>query len=182
MRRDALCGAHLLRELRAAFENESQGWAKKMFDLLSEMNGTKNATPDGVLPRERIDFFKERYRAVLASGEAELPPPEPRKEGARGRAKKSKAANLHERLGKYEREVLLFIEKPEVPFTNNLAERALRMIRLLQKISGCTRTLEGAQRFVRIRSFVDTVRKQGGDVFKLLKEALLGCAWIPEHV
>jgi hypothetical protein len=56
------------------------------------------------------------------------------------------------------------------------------MIRLLQKISGCTRTLEGAQRFVRIRSFVDTVRKQGGDVFKLLKEALLGCAWIPEHV
>lgn len=178
----ALCGAHLLRELRAAFENESQGWAKKMFDLLSEMNGTKNATPDGVLPRERIDFFKERYRAVLASGEAELPPPEPRKEGARGRTKKSKAANLHERLDKYEREVLLFIEKPEVPFTNNLAERALRMIRLLQKISGCTRTLEGAQRFVRIRSFVDTVRKQGGDVFKLLKEALLGCAWIPEHV
>jgi transposase len=92
MRRDALCGAHLLRELRAAFENESQGWAKKMFDLLSEMNGTKNATPDGVLPRERIDFFKERYRAVLASGEAELPPPEPRKEGARGRAKSDSAS------------------------------------------------------------------------------------------
>lgn len=178
----ALCGAHLLRELRAAFENESQGWAKEMFDLLSEMNGTKNATPDGVLPRERIDFFRERYRAVLAAGEAELPPPEPRKEGARGRMKKSKAANLHERLDKYEHESLLFIEKPEVPFTNNLAERALRMIRLLQKISGCVRTLEGAQRFVRIRSFVDTVRKQGGDVFKLLKEALLGSAWIPEHV
>jgi len=178
----ALCGAHLLRELRAAFENESQGWAKEMFDLLSEMNGTKNATPDGVVPRERIDFFRERYRAVLASGEAELPPPEPRKEGARGRRKNSKAANLHGRLVEYAHEVLLFIEKPEVPFTNNLAERALRMIRLLQKISGCVRTLEGAQRFVRIRSFVDTVRKQGGDVFKLLKEALLGRAWIPEHV
>ena len=78
--------------------------------------------------------------------------------------------------------MLLFIEKPEVPFTNNLAERALRMIRLLQKISGCARTLEGAQRFVRIRSFVDTVRKQGGDVFTLLREALLGRAWMPEHV
>ncbi len=153
-----------------------------MFDLLSEMNGTKNATPGGLVPRERIDFFRGSYRAVLASGEAELPPPEPRKEGARGRRKKSKAANLHERLGKYEREAILFIEKPEVPFTNNLAERVLRMIRLLQKISGCVRTLEEARRFVRIRSFVDTVRKLGGDVFKLLKEALLGRAWIPEHV
>ncbi len=153
-----------------------------MFDLLVEMNRAKNATPDGVLPRAEIDAFRERYWAVLASGEAELPPPEPRKEGARGRAKKSKAANLHQRLFKHADKVLLFIEKPEVPFTNNLAERALRMIRLLQKISGCARTLEGAQRFVRIRSFVDTVRKQGGDVFKLLREALLGRAWIPEHV
>jgi len=103
MRRDALCGAHLLRELRAAFENESQGWAKKMFDLLSEMNGTKNATPDGVVPRERIDFFRERYRAVLASGEAELPPPEPRKEGARGRTKKSKAAISRRPNGRFSR-------------------------------------------------------------------------------
>ena len=178
----ALCGAHLLRELRAAFENEAQGWAKEMFDLLSEMNRIKNATPDGVLSRSHRDFFRERYRAVLAAGEAEFPPPEPRKEGARGRRKKSKAANLHDRLCKHEDEVLLFIEKPEVPFTNNLAERALRMIRLLQKISGCARTLEGAQRFVRIRSFVDTVRKQGGDVFTLLREALLGRAWMPEHV
>ncbi len=146
------------------------------------MNKAKNATPDGVLPRAEIDSFRERYRAILVSGEVELPPPEPRKEGARGRRKKSKAANLHERLVKHQEKVLLFIERPEVPFTNNLAERALRMIRLLQKISGCARTLEGARCFVCIRSFVDTVRKQGGDVFKLLRKALLGRPWIPEHV
>ena len=54
------------------------------------------------------------------------------------------AANLHGRLVEYAHEVILFIEKPEVPFTNNLAERTLRipltfvrvrMIRLLQKAS-----------------------------------------------
>jgi hypothetical protein len=124
----ALCGAHILLELRAAFENESQRGAKEMFDLLVEMNKAKNATPNGFLPRERIDFFRERYRTFLVSGEAELPPPEPRKEGARGRRKKSKAANLHKRLRKHEDEVLLFLEKPDVPFTNNLAERALHMV------------------------------------------------------
>jgi hypothetical protein len=34
------------------------------------------------------------------------------------------------------------------------------MVRLMQKISGCTRTLEEASRFVRILSHIGTLRKQ----------------------
>lgn len=178
----ALCGAHLLRELRASFENDSHMWAKEMFELLLEMNEAKHSSKDGHLAPEEVAAYRHRYRAVLSSGESELPPPEIRKPGGRGRAKNTKSANLHRRMAEYEKEILLFIERSEVPFTNNLAEQAIRMFRLFEKISGCTRTLEGAQRFVRVRSFVDTVRKQGGNIFKLLKDALKGIPWITAYV
>jgi transposase len=178
----ALCGAHLLRDLTAAFENESQMWAEKMMDLLTEANDAKRAAPETILTREEQDGFTRRYRLILAEGESELPPPEPRKEGSRGRLKKSKAANLHKCLLERESEVLLFLKRPDVPFTNNLAEQGVRMIRLYQKISGCARTLDGARRFARVRSFVDTAKKQGKKVLLVLKEALEGKTWLPDHV
>jgi hypothetical protein len=48
-----------------------------------------------------------------------------------------------------------------VPFDNNKAERDLRLVKLEQKISGCWRTLAGAEAFLALRNYVSTARTQG---------------------
>ena len=48
------------------------------------------------------------------------------------------------------------------------------------KISGCFRTLEGAQRHARIRSYICTLRKQGLPVLEYLRRALEGHPFLPQ--
>ena len=54
-------------------------------------------------------------------------------------------------------------------FTNNLGERAIRMLKMKQKISGCFRTLKGAQDFCTICFCLDTLHKQRHNLFEVLR-------------
>jgi Transposase IS66 family len=56
---------------------------------------------------------------------------------------------------------LRFLSDFDVPFTNNLAEQDLRMMKVKMKIPGSFRTLDGAQIFAYLRSVVSTARKTG---------------------
>lgn len=61
-----------------------------------------------------------------------------------------------------------------VPFSNNQAERDLRMFKVKDKVSGTFRTLQGARCFARLRGYLSTLRKQGRNVFTGVRNALLG--------
>lgn len=153
----ALCNAHILRELFAAYHDDKQVWAAKMSSLLRHLNHlTQNA--GGFLADKEIEKWRQLYKRILAAGERQCPEPQ-RPPGQKGRLKKSKSRNLLERLIEYENEVLRFLTNPLVPFTNNLAENDLRMTKVQQKISGCFRSFEGAQIFCRIRSYILTCQK-----------------------
>jgi transposase len=75
---------------------------------------------------------------------------------------------LLKRLREHRHEVWRFMSDEGVPFTNNLAEHALRMSKVKQKISGCFRTEHGADTFLTIRSYLATIAKQKANLFDCL--------------
>jgi transposase len=157
----ALCNAHHLRELTRAHEQDKQEWAEKMKVLLEEFNIAVN-NAGGSLDKAAADKNRKRYRELLEEAKLECPPPdESKRNGKRGRLKRSKARNLLERFINYEDDVLRFMGDADVPFTNNQGENDIRMTKVQQKISGCFRSMEGAKIFCRVRGYLSTCRKHG---------------------
>ena len=79
--------------------------------------------------------------------------------------------NLALQLQAHKAAALIFLDDLDVPFTKNEAERDLRKTKLRQKISGCFRTEAGAEDFCKLRTVIETARKQGWDILQTLKTA-----------
>lgn len=157
-----LCNAHHLRELNSVWEQDKQAWGHKMHKLLLDMNKTVNEA-GGMLEESEAAEWRRQYRKIIKEGAVECPPAPPgkNKDGtiSKRKPKQSDARNLLERLRDFESETLEFLIDPDVPFTNNLGERDIRMTKVQQKISGCFRSFEGAQIFCRIRPYLSSGKK-----------------------
>ena len=173
----SFCNAHLLRELTAIEENDKHLWATRMKDFLLEtktLAEALTAPPDPQSVGERMD----RLQILLDQGWAEAGRPE-RPAGSRRRGKGTPAQNLLRRFDLYRREILAFYLDPAVPFTNNQAEQDLRMVKVRQKVSGGFRTDTGARIFLTLKSYTQTLRKQGKDVWTGLTQAMMGSPFLP---
>jgi transposase len=177
----ALCNAHILRELVFIHEEYKQVWAKSLFDLLIDMNKNREEQKLVAFQPERLFEWHRQYQKIISKGREVNPPLIPALDAPkkRGRKKQTKAQNLLDRLENHEDSVLAFLHDFQIPFTNNLAEQDVRMMKVKQKVSGCFRTLEGAELFASIRSYISTVRKQGRSIFQELKAAISGNPFIP---
>jgi transposase len=171
--RHALCNAHHLRELKALIEIDGEPWAAPMRDLLLEANSAvQQAREEGAtsLAPPVLDGFLARYWEILRQGLAfhrNLPRLQ-RHPSNRGRTKHRPGHNLLIRLHEFKDDVLRFLVDFSVPFTNNLAEQALRMMKVKMKISGAFRTFEAACDFAVVRSLVATGRKRGWNILQTL--------------
>lgn len=176
---------HHLRELlgiiEPATEEPQQAWAVQMDQLLRELH---TAVSDArTADREHLDpdelaGWRERYGQIIALG-YETNPASTIPTGKRGVIRQTPAHNLLVRLDVYREDVLRFAHDFRVPFDNNLAERDIRMIKLQQKISGCWRTLTGAEQFLAIRSYLSTATKQHQSIAHTLTALAAGDPWIP---
>ena len=177
-----LCNAHHQRELIYVHEQMGQAWAKRMIRVLLDGKKLKeHYHPLGKLvPPLLIDRIHRRYRLALAAGYEVNPRPPPPRRKKRGRPYRGKALSLLDRLRDREKEALLFLDDPEVPWENNQAERDLRMAKVQQKVSGGFRTESGAVVFARCRSYFDTMRKQKHDLMDGILSGLNGKPWMPE--
>ena len=174
-----LCNAHHLRELTFLFEQQDQAWAKNMFDLLLAMNHFVSKQSEQLTAKQKMPWIK-KYRDLIAEGWKYNPLSDPPlKKKKRGRPKRTKTQNLLIRLGEHESSVLAFLHDINVPFSNNLAEQDIRMIKVRLKISGCFRTIQGAKYFARIRSYLSTARKQNRNILDSITEAISGHPFIP---
>jgi transposase len=169
----ALCNAHHMRELQALVEIEKEDRARKMQRLLRRACHAANLVREqGVTSSPGFIALIERcYDAILTAGFAfhEAQPAlisTARKR--RGRVPRRTGHNLLLRLRVRKVDVLHFLSDPTVPFTNNMAERDGRMMKLRQKISGGFRSVDGAEDFAVIRSLLSTARKQGWDILQAL--------------
>jgi len=167
----ALCGAHILRELQAQIDNGSQ-WANSFKTFLLKVYHTQT--------QERINNQKEieaEYDLIINQGQIEEPQAI-KIAGKKGKKRRTKGRNLLERLQKYKLMVLAFAFNPDVPFTNNQAERDIRPMKVKMKISGSFRTFTGAKHYARIAGFISTARKHKLNVFKELCNVFKGQSFL----
>ena len=171
-----VCNFHVTRELKALFEIDDEEWAGEMRTILLDgLKLTHKARKQGkkAVDKKNIIAIEERFYACLKKAIAfheGLPPFVP--PGARkgpGRKKRRIGHNLCLRLQKLADCVLLFLHDLTVPFSNNEAERDLRMTKVRQKVSGCFRTVQGLKDFCTLRSIIETGRKQGWNVLEVLQ-------------
>jgi transposase len=169
----ALCNAHHLRELKALIDIDQEDWARKMQILLRRACHVTNLTRQrGVALKPRLlARIERRYDAIVADGLAfhQAKPALRRLQRRSGKPRRI-GHNFLVRLVQRRDDVLRFLHHPNVPFTNNQAERDARMMKLRQKISGGYRSQDSADDFAVIRSVISTAKKQGWGIVHTLMQ------------
>ena len=174
----AMCCAHLERELVYAYETGNQSWAKPLRELLQALCHRRKALQSEgkeAFPEQELTEYLERYDKLVAEGLDANPIPE-RTPGKRGRKAKGKFRCLLERFQDFKDDILRFARDWSVPYTNNIAEQAIRCARVKEKVSGCFRTKSGADDFAKILSFVSTAALHGVSCFDAIVAAFQGNA------
>lgn len=158
-----LCLAHITRELALFVEKDKSRWAGQVREILFSAMELKKRMRDIDYHRcpERDGILQRFHELLSRSVEHET-----KKEHA-----------LQKRLIKYRHEIFTFLFDPGVPPDNNASERAIRNIKVKQKVSGEFRSDRGADIFAVFRSIVDTVLKRGGKPLPALTLALNVAAW-----
>ena len=173
----AMCCAHILRELTGIFENHpEQVWAREMYNQLLAMHQAAdfyNQHPEITSRQHYMECLKGHYDEILERGVRQNPIPEKEK-GKRGKPKKGTIRALIDRLIEHKGDVCRFADNPLVPFTNNQAERDLRMVKMKNKVIGTFRSEQGAKDFLILKSFTSTAVKNGFTAFDALRSLLYG--------
>ncbi|MCU0680612.1 MAG: IS66 family transposase [Planctomycetes bacterium] len=170
----AECNAHIIRYLKNIIEIFQRTEAEELLTFLVEANNTKkneiiNGRPS--FTAEKIDELENKYSDILERWQKKY-------QDELANLKVSKYHNeekcLIKRLIEYKEEHLRFIKDFQVPFDNNTAERALRMIKTKSKVSGGFRSEKGSSSFAKIRSVIATAKKRGENVYQLFGKLFSG--------
>ena len=155
-REHQLCCAHLLRELNYLNELYKHPWSRQFKKLLHQALKLKR-----LMRSEDYDSNNVERNSIISSYQKLLD----QAPGENHRELRS----FYKRIVKYKDHVFPFLYYQNVPPDNNASERAIRNIKVKQKISGQFRSMKGAKNFAVIRSIIDTLNKRNLNVFQNLE-------------
>jgi transposase len=193
----ALCNAHALRELTYVVDTAPEKVAELAGQAIDALLAVKKLTE----PRQAT-----AEQATVATQTASAAPEAPAASDTAAGAAQSAAAehllrsalvvgknttakratklerkynNLFTRMTDRWDDYLRFAHDPAVPFDNNPGEQTIRMPKLRVKVSGSLRSIQGAQDFAAIRSYIATAARAGQNMLDVLVQAATGSPWIP---
>ena len=155
-----ICLAHLLRELHYLLDLEKHPFAIQFKELLVDVFDTKRQLlltqqPYQINSQEAIILEKRINEALLLTIDSEKCP---------------KTLTFQGSMIKCRNYILPCIYHLEIPPDNNGSERAIRTIKVKQKVSGQFKT--GQDAFCVIRSVIDTLIKRGVEILPCLNQII----------
>lgn len=150
-----ICIAHLLRDLNYLTERYNHKWSKvckTLFKSALDLEKSMNSV-DYYINNPRRKQIESRMKILL---NYQLPD------------KHEEIVTFQKRMRKYRDYIFTFLYHPNVPPDNNSSERAIRNIKVKQKVSGQFKSPHGAFIFAVIRSVTDTVIKNNQNVVESL--------------
>ena len=154
------CLVHLLRELEKVDQTNPSGEWKAFAKQLRRL------VRDGIRLRKRADFTPGKYASRIVRIDRRLVAL------SQAAYADADAARLARRLRRHVDELFTFLDCPEVPFENNLAERMIRPAVILRKISQCNRSEKGAAVQAVLMSVYRTLKVRGHDPLATMDSAL----------
>ncbi len=161
------CLVHLLRELEKVDQSNTsdqwQAFAKMLRRLIH----------DAIRLRRRPDFTPDRYQSRIRRIDARLQRLATLKD-ERGTPVYTDADTLRlaKRLRRHWDYLFTFLDKPDVPFENNFAERAIRPAVILRKNSQSNRSEQGAATQAVLMTVYRTLKLRNHDPIRTVANAL----------
>jgi len=151
-----VCIAHLLRDLNYLTERYDHKWSRICKMLLKSALDLKNTM-------SKVDYYIHNPKRACIEKRLD------RLLNYTLDAKHKELVAFQKRLIKYRDFVFTFLYHPKVPPDNNASERAIRNIKVKQKISGQFMSPKGADIFSILRSVTDTIIKNKQQVVPSLR-------------
>jgi transposase len=154
------CLPHLLRELLKVDEH-NDGWQWQAF-----AKQLRRLIRDGIRLRKRSDFDPSKYDGRIKLIHRRLC------KLADQTYDDADARRLGERISRHRDHLFTFLDRVQVPFDNNHAERQIRPAVIIRKNSLCNRSDEGARTQAVLMSVYRTLRLRGHDPTRAIAAAL----------
>lgn len=168
--RNIECVQHLERELQKVYNESGHEWAKRVKELIGEtIHKRKEHLEKGercFTDQETTDF-EDRLENLMIQAKRES-------EKSVKRYYHGDEINALKKLEEYRENYFAWVYDFDIPTTNNLAESSLRMTKTKMKVSGQFQKERTADEFAAVRTYIETCKRNGKNVYEALRRLMEG--------